>query len=66
MQHRCATLLGDQGCFGVGMCPRNSQDYFIKALIKWYDGVPPPLSKCIGFKGCYFMAWSIGLIKNAY
>jgi len=62
MNYQCkcnidATLFSDQGCFGVGMCLRNSRGYFITALIKWYDNVPPPLSKGIGLMECYFMAW---------
>jgi len=38
-----AALFTDQGCFGVGMCLRNSRGRFIKALSKWYDSIPTPL-----------------------
>jgi len=35
-------LFAEQRRFGIGMCIRNHYGHFIKALTKWYDGVPPP------------------------
>ena len=38
-----AALFSDQQCFGVGMCIRNAQGHFFKALTKWFDYYPTPL-----------------------
>jgi len=35
-----AALFVDQQCFGVGMCIRNSQGHFLKALTKWFKCYP--------------------------
>ena len=38
-----AALFGDQQCFGIGMCIRNTQGRFVKALTKWFECYPSPL-----------------------
>jgi ribonuclease HI len=62
-----AALLSDQGCFGVGMCLRNSRGYFIKALTKWYESVPPrspPLgAEALGLRDAISWLGQLGLSK---
>jgi len=57
-----AALLRDQGCFGVGMCLRNSRGYFIKALTKWNESVPPR-SQALGIRDAISWLGQLGLSK---
>lgn len=57
-----AALFSDQKCFGVGMCIRNSQGRFIKALSRWFECTPRPLeAEALGLKEAILWLSELGL-----
>ena len=49
-------LFGDQTCFGIGLCIRNSRDHFLKALTRRFECSSSFRSRGIGLERGYFMA----------
>ncbi|RHN48105.1 hypothetical protein MtrunA17_Chr7g0260151 [Medicago truncatula] len=59
-----AALFGEQRCFGIGMCLRNHQGHFIKALTKWYEGTPPPQeAEALGLRDAIIWLGHLGMSK---
>jgi ribonuclease HI len=59
-----AAIFEEQRSFGIGMCIRDSHGNFIKASIKWYDGVPPPSeAEAMGLKDAILWLGQLGLSK---
>jgi len=57
-----AALFSDQQCFGVGMCIRNAQAHFFKALTKWFDYYPTSLeAEALGLKEAIVWLGELGL-----
>jgi len=57
-----ATLFGDQQCFGIGMCIRNTQGQFVKALTKWFGCYPSPLeAEALGLREAISWLGELGL-----
>jgi len=59
-----AALFGEQRCFGIGTCIRNSHGHFIKAQSKSYEGVPsPPEAEVLGLRDAILWLDNLGLSK---
>jgi len=59
-----AALFRQERAFGIGMCLRNSQGHFIKALTKWYNGIPPAQeAEATGLRDANLWLGHLGLSK---
>jgi len=57
-------LFGEQQCFGISMCTRNSRGHFIKAQSKWYECFPSPSeAKALGLRDAILWLGNLGLSK---
>jgi len=59
-----AAIFSDQRWFDVGMCIRNSQGHFIRALTKWLNGSHPLVeAEAIGLREAIIWLGELGLSR---